>query len=210
MDSFLKCLVFLLISVVTIVGCNKNNGGGDEIVSPNIENPESSSVIVNNNEPEDDTISQINENQDDQSAIVDNEDDEINSQTINGTILAESLIGEWELIKFAYMANDDKILDVAAISKGSLTIPYASTPIENYLDDRWCLSHTNQVWFVCSLAEDSIELQQKGTTYIYPPQEEIEIQIALSNAYRIAIEDDELMIYFKGDKNKNLLILKKR
>jgi hypothetical protein len=33
---------------------------------------------------------------------------------------------------------------------------------------------------------------------------------ALKNAYSFVIRGDELMVYFTGEKNKNLLILKKR
>ena len=142
-----------------------------------------------------------------------NQDDLISSNLLkNGDIDSTSLVGEWKCIKFAYTTNGDAILDVASISTGNLTIPIASTPIENTLEDRWCLSHTNQNWYICSLSNNLIDLiiTLNGSTYVMPSLEEIDITFALENAYSFVIRDDELIIYFRGGENKNLLILKRK
>ncbi|MDR0295688.1 MAG: hypothetical protein LBH91_05815 [Prevotellaceae bacterium] len=120
------------------------------------------------------------------------------------------LVGVWDCVKFAYVANGSDILDEVAISKGILTIPVASTPIEHDGKDRWKLSHTNSIWFACSLSDNLIELELKGSTFMNAPPEEEEIVSALMNAYSFIIRGNELIISFTGAENKNLLIFKKQ
>jgi hypothetical protein len=38
----------------------------------------------------------------------------------------------------------------------------------------------------------------------------LDVEFALKNTYGFIIKDDELIIYFTGEENKNLLIIKKR
>ena len=128
----------------------------------------------------------------------------------NKDIDSKLLIGVWELINFSYTSDGKKIKNIAAISRGRLTIPYAPTPKENMIEDRWRLAHSNSILFVCSLNGNLIKLEPKGSTLAMSPPEEVEIVEALINAYSFAIKDNKLIIYFTGDKNKNLLILKKQ
>ena len=151
-----------------------------------------------------------------------------------GSNKPELLIGKWNIIAFAYTEDGNKISDVAAISKGSLTIPCAITPIEYIWDDLWDdpilwkLSCGTTSWYSCSLFDNIIELKHKGSTYQYiiPPNETLDIIFALTNVYSFVIKGDMLIFYFTGIekyltgdnsnyytekiKNKNLLILKKQ
>ena len=146
------------------------------------------------------------------------EDDQQLSELISTNLLKNELvsidpallIGEWNCEKFAYTADGNTISDVVTISKGSLTIPYAPTPIEHNAEDRWNLKHSNGNWFICSLTKNLIKLELRGSTFMLSPPEEEEIVNALMNAYSFAIKGNKLIIYFTGVKNKNLLILEKR
>jgi len=149
------------------------------------------------------------------------EKDEI-SETIaanllkQGTADPELLLGEWSLIKFAYTPDGNEISDrriisynVQPIEHPYLRIPSAPTPIENNLDDRWCLNYGNSIWYVCSLTDHLIKLEPCGSTYVGVPPEETEVYGALSRAYSFVIKGNELLIYFKKGDDKNLLILEK-
>ena len=129
-----------------------------------------------------------------------------------GTADTALLIGKWDVVKFAYTANGNEISDITAISKAMLTIPFAVTPVENNLEDRWRLYCVNSIWFVSSLSGNLIELAMRGSTFVNVPDdhEENYIVLALINAYSFVIIDDELIIYFTGIEGKNLLILKKQ
>jgi len=142
--------------------------------------------------------------------------------SIGGEINPELLIGEWELIKFAFTADGKKISDVAAISSGIL-IP---TSIDDDGLAQWCLITANSTCFIYSLEGNRIKLKRKGVSfsyvYVIPPNEEYDLISALNNAYSFVIKDNELMIYFMKEKDKeilsyctvtedkNLLILKRR
>jgi len=128
----------------------------------------------------------------------------------DGAIKPAFLIGEWDCIEFAYTSDGSQISNVSDISKGSLTIPYAPTPIGQNLEDRWKLEHTNSHWFICSLDGKLIKLKLKGSTYVNGPLEEVDLQEALMNVYSFVIKGNELIFYFTGNEDKNLLILKKR
>ena len=120
-----------------------------------------------------------------------------------GDIDPALLIGEWDCIKFAYIAEDEMISDVAVLSKGHIVIPN--------LENKWKFVHMNEIFYNHSLSEGNlIKLTMSGSTFIMPPQEEIDICEALENAYSFDIKNNELMFYFTGIENKNLLILKKR
>ena len=127
-----------------------------------------------------------------------------------GEVDYELLVGEWDLINFAYTKDGKKISDASIISKGCFTIPYVPTPIDSKVDERCRLDHTNSIWFICSIYGNLIKFDPQGSTYILAPQEENEIVEALSNVYSFVIKGNELIVYFTGVKNKNLLILKKR
>jgi len=127
-----------------------------------------------------------------------------------GDIKPSLLIGEWDFIEFAYTSDGSKMSNVSDIYKGSLTIPFAPTPIEQNLESRWRLDHTNSTWFICSLNGNLIKLKLNGSTLVGTPPEEDEIVTALMNVYSFIIKGNELILYFTGDEDKNLLILKKR
>jgi hypothetical protein len=128
----------------------------------------------------------------------------------NGEIEPTRLIGVWDCVKFAHTKDGNIISDIAVISKGELTIPVAPTPIEENVDDRWHLKHSNDNFYICSLSNNLINLTLKGSTFMMSPPEEEELLLALANAYSFVIKGNELIIYFTGAENKNLLILEKR
>ena len=127
----------------------------------------------------------------------------------DGKIDPTLLIGEWNLVKFAHTTDGKKTSDVVDISRGRLIIPFAPTPIEKNEDERWRLDHSNSNWFICSLNENLIKLELRGSTYMLGTPEEDEIVNAFINAYSFVIKDEKLIIYFAGVENKNLLILKR-
>jgi hypothetical protein len=121
----------------------------------------------------------------------------------NGDVDPAPLVGEWDCIKFAYIAEDKTISNVVLLLKGHIVVPN--------MEDKWTFVHTNEIFYNHSLSEGNlIKLTMSGSTFIMPPQEEIDICEALENAYSFSIKVNELMIYFIGVENKNLLILKKR
>jgi hypothetical protein len=130
----------------------------------------------------------------------------------SGSYDAALLIGKWDCIKFAYTADGIKISDVSAINGATLEIPVVATPVEHDTENRWKLDCVNSTWFICSISGNLIDLMQRGSTYvgIPPDHEENHITNALTNAYGFVIKEDELIIYFTGVKDQNLLILKKR
>jgi len=143
-------------------------------------------------------------------------EDSVISQGISPSLL----IGKWDCIKFAYTANNDSIdtilrgrLEIFPITKmdSMITCPHDTEDLQ------WNLYHTNWNRFICSsssnstkvISDNSIKLVLCGSTYVIPSQEEIDIMFALEDAYRFDIIGDELVIYFTGAVNKDLLILKK-
>lgn len=141
----------------------------------------------------------------------------------------EFLIGEWNIVKFAYTADGNKISDVAAITNVRLVIQTitGNNPVRCNLniediDLELSLSCVNWTGAYVSLSGNFINITHCGSTYLYaiPPHEEYDITFALLNAYSFIIRGDELILYFQGDdkdwrnsflikENKNLLILKK-
>ena len=133
-----------------------------------------------------------------------------------GTADPELLLGEWELIKFAYTKDGNGISDREKILYGNpkkihptLNIPFAPTPIENEMGDRWCLNYYNSIWYICSLTDHLINLTPRGSTLVYAPVENVTLS-AFRNAYSFVIKGNELIIYFKKGERKNLLILEKK
>jgi len=129
-----------------------------------------------------------------------------------GEIEPVQLNGVWDCVRFAYTADGNTISEVAAISKGELTIPAFFT---DKIEDTWRLSYVNDIWYTysfssSSLSDNLLTLNLAGSTIVGAPPEEDEIDMALENAYSFVIKGNELMIYFIGVENKNLLILEKR
>ena len=136
-----------------------------------------------------------------------------------GTANPEHLIGRWYFVKYAYTKDGNTISDRDAVVMHSyppivplptLTIPFAPTPAENNLEDSWHFGYYNSIWYVCSLNNHLIKLTKRGFTLIKAPPNEAEIDSAFINAYSFVIKGNELIIYFKGENDKNLLIFKKQ
>jgi hypothetical protein len=162
----------------------------------------------------------------------------------------EMLIGEWNIINFAYTDDGKKISNKTVIPIDStydiewiasyngksieevidalrpkLKIPNPPiTPPENewnYWDDAneqwvmnsnvlWHLSVCNESMWICSLSGNLINLTNFGSTLKNCPDSvENDVYFALINAHSFVIRGDELIIYFTGNENRNLLILKK-
>lgn len=117
------------------------------------------------------------------------------------------LEGEWEFEYFAYTANGNKIKNKDEIQKGELHISDTSMDTLNM-----GMAHTNTVGFLYELdGANSITINMQGSTYITPPQEEIDITFALINSRCYVIKDNELLFHYKEDDyGNNILILKRK
>lgn len=117
-----------------------------------------------------------------------------------GTNLTD-LKGEWEFKHFAYTANGNKIKNQDEIQKGELHISDTSMGI----------SHTNTIGFLYKLnGPNGITVNMLGSTYINPPQEENDITVALINSRCYVVKGNQLLIHYKEDDKKNVLILNKK
>lgn len=133
----------------------------------------------------------------------------LNMEGIVGDIDTELLIGEWELVKFAYTANGNKIMDVAEK-------PYKSIfCISDYINElgvpTWgfsCMSEFRVEYLILPPNLINLSVFQVSYEWADAPEQDA-IVSALNNAYSFVIKGNELIIYFTGDKNKNLLIFKK-
>ena len=122
------------------------------------------------------------------------------------------LIGEWDGYKFAHTKNGITFTDVTTISCARLTIPFAVTPIENDFLDRWEFHCISTIGIVSTISGNLINLTRRGGTFFYVPypHEERCLTRALAHAYSFVIVDDKLIIHFTGNKERNLLIFKRR
>jgi len=154
----------------------------------------------------------------------------------DGDIDPKLLIGEWDLVRFAYTTDGNIISNVADITidpfhdiewiasqngisidevvdmlKPKLKIPDPPCSLKNESDDPWVLSVCNISTWICSLSSNLISLKNFGSTLKHCPNSaENDVCFSLINAHSFVIRNDELIIHFTGDENKNLLILKKR
>ena len=155
--------------------------------------------------------------------------------SINGNNDPALLIGEWDLIKFAYTPDGNEIKDVQPISlywpttdiRKSISI--FDTDINEWGDCRIefddvdfdDLTKISGHWYIGDQCPHyyviSENLMRHYTlvhccTYKYIEYSEVELEIieVLKNPYSFVIKDDELIIHFKGVKNKNLLFLKRK
>ena len=126
-----------------------------------------------------------------------------------GELNLDLLYGEWDVIKFAYTANGNEIMDVAEK-------PYTGRfSISDYINElgipTWgfgCISSFRVEYSVSSPNLIRLSLYQTDYLLVNSPEQDAIVE-ALNNAYSFIVKDDELIIYFTGDKNKNLLIFKK-
>jgi len=147
--------------------------------------------------------------------------------TKNGKIDPDLLIGEWDIIKFAYTPNGNKISNVANIpidpiydieliaSLNGISIDEAidrvrpklqiPNPPINPLENEWLWNFSGCNWmeFKCSISENLINFIGKGSTYkgCSPQSTDNEISFALLNAYNFVIKGDEFVIFFTGIEN---------
>jgi len=155
--------------------------------------------------------------------MLDLTDNEMNSNEIslnlskNGEYEPSLLIGEWSLNKFAYTADGNKITILAddLASYDILGKPHFSRlNILDYTNELgvpvWFFSYVSQFRVEYSITPPNhIQLSLYQISYDLPnsPKQEA-IVSSLNNAQSFVIKGDELMIYFTGDKDKNLLIFK--
>ena len=148
----------------------------------------------------------------------DNEDDQLLSDeqissnlAKSGKIDPELLIGEWDAIKFAYTSDGEKILDLVSISSNSTVKMDNTTNLNEELLGPLLFMYCGYFY---SRSNNLINYLDEKTAcfaiYISHTNVEIKIINALKNTYCYVIKDKELIIYFKGIENENLLIFKKR
>ena len=138
----------------------------------------------------------------------------------SGSFNPALLVGEWNIVRFAYTADGNSFSDVAAISRAGISI--RDTFDENhardcgfnpeYLDILLDLYVVNWMGYFGSLSGYLINFKFCGSTLVnvVPPHEEVDISFALGNARSFVVRNDELIIYFTGLEYKNLLIFKRR
>jgi len=117
------------------------------------------------------------------------------------------LIGEWDFAKYAYTEDGNVVSEVSTISGGYLKI--VATKLIN-ITDQWLFENANENFYDFSLSGNLVKLRFRRGTYAMPPPEEVDIMTALKSAYSFVIIGDELLIYYTGKEDKNLLVLKKR
>jgi len=225
----LKLLVMLLALVVYFAGCKLNDDETAELISSNL----------------------------------------LRIDGVEGFIDPALLVGQWNVVKFAYTANGNKISNVTDIpidprydiewivsNNGisideaidmflpKLRIPAFDTEFiatlayhlgisideatdkilssfeeEVGLNDLWSVSTGIHEMLISSLSGNLINLTpatRSRTSLFSTPggardsDTDKAIKMALRNARSFVVKSDELIIYFKGDKKKNLLILKKQ
>ena len=178
-----------------------------------------------------------------------------------GSIDPALLVGEWNIVKFAYTANGNKISNVADIpikrsvydyewsafaqgisideaidrARPKLIIP-EPLPIQDELEKlveygitpcairELLILNESEGWsylgvwgvsaclggsFACMVSGNLMKIKDGWGTGYYCPEQKGIIS-AFANAHSFVIKGDELIIYFTGDKKKNLLIFKKR
>ena len=164
-----------------------------------------------------------------------NKDELINSNLLKtGTADPALLVGEWELVKFAYTADGKKIsgiVDISNVAVGFTTLNYIdiTIPDEKYvlslcdiepklsaydLSSIWNIGLCDRSYFY-SISENLISfITSKNLSYFYIniilTNDGNNVLNALKNTYSFVVKDNELIIYFTEVEDKNLLILKKR
>jgi hypothetical protein len=120
------------------------------------------------------------------------------------------LIGDWDFITYAYTEDGITISDVPSKPKGLLLIKGTKA---NSFKIQWEFKYENTFYYECYLSGCLVELPSRGSTLIHVPDErenEVDLATAIRNAYSFVIIGDELIIYYTGKEDKNLLVLKKR
>lgn len=119
-----------------------------------------------------------------------------------GSASQSILKGEWEFEYFAFTTNGSKIKNEDKILKGHISVTDTGSI--------W-LYHTNTINYEYTLNNsNSIAMVLKGSTYVNPPQEEIDVSNAFNNAECFVVKENSLLIHYTETDKKNVLILKKK
>ena len=138
-----------------------------------------------------------------------------------GTAAHELLTCDWVCVKFAYTEDGNTIVDGEDISQGIVKIPDIENVWLYYSNAGYhfdCLLNDNLINFTYDENRESytrVAYHDESTynEFFVSPQpptigEMADIFYALSNAYSFVIIEDELIIYFTGVNDKNLMVLK--
>ena len=165
--------------------------------------------------------------EDDQQLTEPLSDEEISVNLVKkGKIDPTLLIGEWDLIKFAYTADGKKISDIAVISKVAIRrVDVNGSPINRLIiydydsKDYDGIDVPSGPWvfwpyYLHYSISGNLINYLKEDSYIYVmdtfTDEGYDVLNVLMNTYSFVIKGKELIIQFTGEDDKNLLILKKR
>jgi len=135
-------------------------------------------------------------------------------------LIIEDLVGEWEVMKFAYCDNNKKIKNETLVSDGEKSSYINDYRFKIALLENENLELNTKSLLICwlyrvyyySIDNNSMnffDLRSAGSPYIIYTETQNNILHALANTQRCVIKGNELRIYFTGNNEKNLLILKK-
>ena len=222
------CVLCSLLFVVS--GCGDSGGDDDQQIEHNKEHEVPGDDDDQQIEPEDENEDQDSDNDgepniepDDEDEDQDSDDDEVqplSHDEISSNLLKmgsadlELLVGEWECVRVAYTADGNEISNVATLSKCQIEIgltdgwffdpPLDTANINLYIFLKVYI-------FYYSTPGNRLICNENLFTYLVNlpwSDNEIEVKNILMNTYSFVMKGDELIIYFTGVKNKNLLILR--
>ena len=141
-------------------------------------------------------------------------DEEIsNNLAKDGKYDLELLIGEWDIVKFAYTADGNKISNVKTISSFNFVIFQPSSHLCDNPDHEFTVSY---LAYGSAYSKSGYLIKQLCTYgFGYPPlssftYDEQFAVFALNDVYSFVIKSNELWIYFTEAEQYNLLIFIKK
>ena len=125
------------------------------------------------------------------------------------------LSGEWEPVRFAYTADGEKITHAVIIHNDLMLY---INDLGLFFDDEFIYLHgpweyANRYLFYANYGDEIRFSRFSEAEYeidIHITGEGYSVLNALTNLYSFVVRDNELILYFTGVENRNLLILKKR
>ena len=123
---------------------------------------------------------------------------------------SELLIGKWSFVTYAYTEDGIVISEIPSKPKGLLQIKDTKV---NSFEKQWEFKYENTSYYECYLSGSLLKLPFRGSTLIYVPEEEeneVNLTSAIRNVYSFVIKEDELLIYYIGIDDENILIFKKQ
>ena len=143
--------------------------------------------------------------------------------SINGEVASEFLFWLWDIKAFAYTADGIKFknfVDITSNTSLYITDHQFSYGEENddkndfVYDQQFISLHFKSCSYVYSMSGNFINFIQKFSEcfliLVQYTDEDIMVINALKSAYSCAVKDNQLIIYFTGKEDKNILILQKR